>query len=461
MGWRTRSLFRAWCVVVATGLSLPGAAPQAGAPVDGRIKTLTQAYNASGQQLFGQFAASSGNVVFSPYSIGAAMAMALAGARGATQTEMLSALQQKLSPPEINAANADALAVLGGYDKSAMAPDCPQPSTFSGGQCEAPMPTSGSCPFPLKPSGDKCVGPPAERPSAKVAVANALMQTPGAPPVADEYKALLERDYAAEAFHDVQLADVNGWVSRKTEGKIDRILSQPLLDKATVLLNAVYFKAHWRSRFLVSATRDDAFHLDGSHSVQTPTTHQTERLALVRQPDFRAVALPYDVGGVEMVVVLPDAVEGAAAVARSLDAPQLNALFAALQAADSERVDLALPKFTTRFAADHVEAAFQRLGMVKAFKRDEADFSGVTGQPVEKAKMWIDQIVHHAMIDVMEGGTEAAAATAVVTVFAVRDSRPPPPPTPFHVDHPFLFYVLEETTGAILFQGRIVDPRQS
>jgi serpin B len=459
MGWRTRSLFRAWCVVVATGLSLSGAAPQAGAPVDGRIKTLTQAYNASGQQLFGQFAASSGNVVFSPYSIGAAMAMALAGARGATQTEMLSALQQKLSPPEINAANADALAVLGGYDKSAMAPDCPQPSTFSGGQCEAPMPTSGSCPFPLKPSGDKCVGPPAERPSAVLALANALMQTPGAAPVADDYKALLERDYAAETFDAVQLDDVNAWVSRKTQGKIDRILSR-VPPNATILLNAVYFKAHWRSRFVVSATQDEAFHLDGSQSVQTPTMHKTEHLALARQPGFRAVALPYDVGGIEMVVVLPDATDGAAAIARRLDAPQLDALFAALQTAEGQSVDLALPKFKARFAADNVEKAFQRLGMVRAFDCYRADFSGVTDQPVGQERMFISQIAHRAILDVMESGTEAAAATAVA-LSGHAASRPGLPPTPFHVDHPFLFYVLEETTGAILFQGRIVDPRQS
>jgi serpin B len=461
MGWQTRSLFRAWCVVVATGLSLSGAAPQASAPVDGRIKTLTEAYNASGQQLFGQFAASSDNVVFSPYSIGAAMAMALAGARGATETEMLSALEQKLSPSEINAANAAARAVLGGYDNSAMAPECPPASTFSDGRCEASRLSSGRCPPPLELSDDKCVGPPTERPSAALALANALVQTPGAPPVADEYKALLERDYAAETFNAVQLDDINAWVSRRTQGKIDSILSE-LQPNATVLLNAVYFKAHWRSQFIVSETQDEAFHLDGSHSVQTPTMHMTAAFALARQPGFRAVALPYDVGGIEMVVVLPDATDGAAAIARPLDAPHLDALFAALQTAEGQLVDLALPKFKARFAADHVETAFQRLGMVEAFDHNRADFSGVTGQPVGpvgEERLFISQIAHRAMVDVTESGTEAAAATAVV--LATRMAALGPPPARFHVDHPFLFYVLEETTGAILFQGRIVDPRQS
>jgi serine protease inhibitor len=46
------------------------------------VRTLTRAYNASGQMLFHQFSAGNGNIVFSPYSIGTAMAMVLAGTRG-------------------------------------------------------------------------------------------------------------------------------------------------------------------------------------------------------------------------------------------------------------------------------------------------------------------------------------------------------------------------------------------
>ncbi len=458
---RGLSLFRACCFAVLSGLSVAAAASEAGAPVDVRLKSLAYAYNASGQQLFAQLVAGPGNVVFSPYSIGAAMAMTLAGARGATEKEMLSVLQHKLSPAEINAANAELLAVLNGYDASAAAANCPAPATFSGGQCEAAKPASGYCPFPLEANGDKCVGPSETRPSAKVAAANALAISSGGPPVAGEYLKLLQRDYAAEVFRNANLADVNDWVSRKTDGRIDAILSQPLDEKSVVLLNAVYFNAHWQSEFLASSTIDDAFHLDPSQTIQTPTMHKAEKLALVQRPGFRAVALPYDVGSIEMVVVLPDAIDGVAAVAASLDPAHLDALFTDLGSANSEKVDLALPKFKTRFAADHVEQAFERLRMVKAFSPDEADFSGVSGLPVSEQKAWIDQIAHRAMIDVTEAGTEAAAATAVVMTFAAALQGRTQEPTPFHVDHPFLFYVLERTTGLILFQGRIVDPRQS
>ena len=337
---RGRSLLCACGVAMASALSLAAAAPPAGAPVDGRASALASAYNASGQQLFAQFAAAPSNVVFSPYSIGAAMAMALAGARGATETEMLSVLQHKLSPADVNAANAELLAVLDAYDASAAPPKCPPSATFSDGQCEAPKRAGGSCPFPLQAKGDMCVAPPAPRPSAKVAAANALAIGSGGPPVAADYLKLLQRDYAAEVFRNATMTDVNDWVSRKTDGRIDAILSQPLDENAVVLLNAVYFNAHWRSEFLASSTVDDAFHLDRAQTVQTPTMHKTENLAFVQGHGFGAVALPYDVGGVEMVVVLPNAIDGLDAVAASLDAPRLGALFADLGAAESDKVDL-------------------------------------------------------------------------------------------------------------------------
>src|SRR5438552_4138053 len=79
-------------------------------------KALTQAYNVSGQQLFRELAATPGNIVLSPYSIGSAMAMALAGARGATETEMLTVLKHRLGREEIDAANTGVLAILNGYD---------------------------------------------------------------------------------------------------------------------------------------------------------------------------------------------------------------------------------------------------------------------------------------------------------------------------------------------------------
>ena len=77
--------------------------------------------------------------------------------------------------------------------------------------------------------------------------------------VAESYKALLKDKYAAEVFQNATLDDVNAWVGRKTEGKIDRILDRLDPNSAAVLLNAVYFKAKWASVFSKDATKDEAF----------------------------------------------------------------------------------------------------------------------------------------------------------------------------------------------------------
>jgi len=80
------------------------------------------------------------------------------------------------------------------------------------------------------------------------------------------------------------------------------------------------------------------------------------------------------------------------------------------------------------------------------------------GRPAAAGRLHIDQIVHRAVIEVAEESTEAAAATAV-GVRSMAVPAPMPTPVSFRVDHPFLFYLVDDTTGAILFQGRIADPR--
>ena len=113
---------------------------------------------------------------------------------------------------------------------------------------------------------------------------------------------------------------------------------------------------------------------------------------------------------------------------------------------------MALPRFKLEFKAELV-SLFKQAGMTLPFDAGRADFSGMTGSP--DRRLAIGGIVHRAVIDVMEEGTEAAAATAVTMV----RSSAPAKAEEFHVDRPFLFYLVDNTTGAILFQGRVSDPR--
>jgi serpin B len=110
-----------------------------------------------------------------------------------------------------------------------------------------------------------------------------------------------------------------------------------------------------------------------------------------------------------------------------------------------------MPRFRLEAAFDLIPP-LRRLGVQQAFG-DGADFTGITGaEPLR-----IGAVVHKAYIDVDEHGTEAAAATAAV-VTAAAAIRTPPPVT-MVVNRPFLFAIIETSTGLPLFLGQVARPR--
>jgi serpin B len=380
-------------------------APIRAAPDEGAGRLLTAAYDNSGQELFRKLAEKPGNIVLSPYSIGTAMAMALAGARGENEAEMARILGLQLSREQVNSANAAVLANLN---------------------------AASSAPF-------------------QILVANAVMLAKKGDAISEAYVATLRDNYAAEVFRGADLATVNGWVEDKTKGKIDSILDQLDPSTALILLDAIYFKAPWQTAFNAKATRDEAFHLvKGEANVPMMQIHGV--FSLAERPGYRAIRLPYAGGRIGMVVMLPDA--DAADLVQRLDGAEMQALLAALHGSTSE-VDVSLPRFHASYEANLTET-FTELGMHRAFDASSADFSGMTGKPPSQLPLAIDQIVHRAVIDVAEQGTEAAAVTGVSVVATAMAPRPS---ETFRVDRPFLFAIIDDNTGAILFEGRIVDPR--
>jgi serpin B len=416
------------------------------------VRSLTRAYNGSGQALFRDFAVKPGNIVFSPYSIGTAMAMVLAGTRGETEREMAGVLQHSLGRAAINDANAAALAMFNGYDKSDTAPICPPRMQLKGERCEAEFRSDTGCPFPSGRQGEACVAAPRVPPSAKLLVANALML--GGGEVAKDYKALLRERYAAELFHRATLDTVNDWVKERTEGKIEKILNRM---SDVVLVNAVYFKSRWAVAFDKKLTKPEFFSLTRSRQELVPTMLQRTNHTVVAREGYRAIRLPYAVRSLALVVALPNEVDGLNDVAHRLDRDELAQTLTALRKEAPRPVILTLPRFKTEYEAD-LKEVFKKAGMRLAFDASRSDFSGLTGQAPRRVPTAIDQIVHRAVIEVSEEATEAAAATAVgirVTSLAPR----PMEPIHFRVDRPFLYYLVDDATGAVLFQGRVMDPR--
>jgi serpin B len=407
-------------LTLASILFLPAAgslaqqpSPSGGSPMSADIPTIAKESNAFAVDLYGKLSSKPGNLFFSPASITSAFAMAYAGARGTTASEMASTLHFALPPDRLHPAMGALLAQLNGAHQN-----------------------------------------------YELHMANALWAEKDQHFLPD-YTSLMKRDYAA-GFQPVDFksnpeaarALINTWVADQTKQKILNLVPPGSVTPLTrlILTNAIYFKAAWADQFSKSQTQTEDFHLSAAKTVKADLMHETKSGQYFRGSGFQALELPYLHDELSMIVLLPDSPDGLPALEKSLTAANLDKWISSL--AHEQTIIITFPQFkiTQQF---ELSSALEALGIKQAFHPNTADFSGITGDK----SFSISAAIHKAYIDVDEQGTEAAAATAVIMLsMAMRPSAPPPPPIIFRADHPFLFLIRDNSSGAILFLGRLTDP---
>lgn len=241
---------------------------------------------------------------------------------------------------------------------------------------------------------------------------------------------------------------INSWVRKKTQNRIPSIIDYISRETRLILTNAVYFKGLWSAiaEFDPRRTRKESFHLlDGSKKkVQMMRRSKEHDLDYYRGDGFQAVILPYKDTTFQMVLFLPDERAGLDEFTRSLNAENWARWMSGLEPGP---VDLVLPRFRLESHLK-IKSVLSALGMEIAF-RDQADFSGVSSE-----KLWVDQILHRAFMEVDERGTEAAAVTAMVMSLGV-ESR-----FSMIFDHPFFCAIRDSRTDEILFAAAVVEPEQ-
>lgn len=246
---------------------------------------------------------------------------------------------------------------------------------------------------------------------------------------------------------------INGWVAQQTHKRIVDLIPPGLLtsDTRLVLTNAVYFLGGWAEEFSNGATKNALFYRSADSKQDVPTMYQQETFAHTEDADAQVVSLPYRGRALSMVIVLPKDRAGLNALEEKLTAERFAGWIGKLTA--SRPVDVYLPKFKLHSQL-RLSDVLKQLGMATAFSK-EADFSGISSSE----GLGISEVIHQAVVEVDEKGTEAAAATAVVmTPTAAPVSQDPPKPIVFRADHPFLFAIRDMRTGAILFLGRLERP---
>jgi len=239
---------------------------------------------------------------------------------------------------------------------------------------------------------------------------------------------------------------INSWVEDETRDKIKDLIPAGFItpDVRLVLTNAIYFKGDWLDQFDPSLTQNEDFYLENSGSIPVPIMQQFGRVADYAEVDgVQILSLPYKGEEISMMILLPATGE----MDRLEESLTLEKMNEYREAVYSQEIDLFLPKFkfeTKYFMKDDLMA----MGMPSAFGA-QADFSGMTGT----RDLFIGAVIHQAFIEVNEEGTEAAAATGVIMLESAMPEKPI-----FRADHPFIFVIQHQETGAILFMGRVGNP---
>lgn len=249
---------------------------------------------------------------------------------------------------------------------------------------------------------------------------------------------------------------INAWVAEQTGNRIEELLESGMIDAMTrlVLTNAIYFKAAWAIPFDEDLTRDGNFFLTDGTVVGVPmmtpfegSGENSEEMTGTEGPGYKAVELPYYGGEFAMLIVLPDH-GNFASFEQGMDSLLIEGIVDNLA---SKEITLSMPKFEYESSYKMGEVLYD-MGMTDAFNPDSADFSGIDGG---NGDLYISRVIHKAVISVDEKGTEASAATAVVITYKGASE-----PMEVRINRPFIYFIRDTQTGAILFIGRLLTPRR-
>jgi serpin B len=370
--------------------------------------------NAFAFDLYGKLKATPGNIFFSPYSISSALTMTYTGARGNTEKQM---------------------AVVMHFDQKSFHP--------AFGYLQKRL-------NDVEAKGD-----------VTLSIANGLWMQ-------NDYKFLPDFVELAQKNYRVELQTVdfkheteksrlavNTWVADKTNGKITYLLPPGSVSQLTrlILVNAIYFKGTWFSKFDSALTETASFWTTKKDSIKvkmmaTKDFKLKDDYRYMEDTILQALEMPYRGKELSMLVVLPKRIDGLHDLEQSISSAWLDSIISNLS---QEKVRVRFPKF--RATNDFLLGKTLRsMGIIDAFDSTAADFSGMTGNRF----LHISEVIHKAFVDVNEEGTEAAAATAVAMAAgcAIRPHEPPM----FRANHPFLFFIRDNRSGSILFMGKIVHP---
>ena len=283
-------------------------------------------------------------------------------------------------------------------------------------------------------------------------IANALFVNKNRATLKAQYQQDMKQYYDAQAenldFNSPStLSTINGWCNDHTNGMIPNILDE--IDPATVtyLLNAIYFKADWASKFDQKNTKEETFTTENGKT-KLPLMHQKVLIKYLKNDIYTAVEMPYGNGYWDMTIMLPE--EGKT----TDDIINYLAKIGLSEASYPHEVDLKLPRFETASDTNTLDIGLigllQKMGINLVFDSYFAEIPNMC----ENGNVYISMMRQKAKIKVNEEGSEAAAVTIAGVKFTSSIEPEEYPKATFHANRPFVYVIREASSGVILFVGK-------
>ncbi|KFQ20230.1 Serpin B10, partial [Merops nubicus] len=233
--------------------------------------------------------------------------------------------------------------------------------------------------------------------------------------------------------------------------KIQNLLPPGSVDSLTrlVLINALYFKGEWATKFEAEATRQRPFKINMHTTKPVPMMYLSDKFnwTYVESVQTDVLELPYRNNDISMFILLPSDIISLRKLEKELTFENLSA-WTSPKLMDKMKMEVYLPRFTLE-EKYNLKDTLNKMGIQDAFTEGQADFTGMS----ETGDLFLSQVFHKCYLEVNEEGTEAAAAS-----LGSLSSRSLGATVIFVADHPFLFFIRHNKTKSILFLGRFSSP---
>ncbi len=248
--------------------------------------------------------------------------------------------------------------------------------------------------------------------------------------------------YNAELFADASDKQLDNWIEGKTNGLIKDFAKNRNLERLDFgVLNAVCFSGYWENEFDIKNTKDLVFHNSDGSITRHPMMCDTQSVKVFENECCKSLRMPFRNNSFAIYFLIPKEGKRLNEVLDVLDGSEWTSLIKGVDISESS-TDIHIPKFEIESEIDFVNI-LEDMGMERVFT-SEAELENLCQKP--EFMQYLDQAT---LLSIDEKGTKAASVS--------RFSTGPTSALPgtFYLDEPFYYFITEESTGAILFAGKI------